>query len=148
MDTSNARRTGTALVGLALAVGLLTGCAVEESAGPGATVDAGSGYEVPAATTDAAAPGTTGASDPAAAEAVIVISDFTFEVPDDVPPGAQVTVRNEDSVGHTVTADDGTFDVAVAPGEETTFTAPDEVGDYQFHCTPHPAMAGMLTVEG
>ena len=63
--------------------------------------------------------------------------------------GAEITVRNVDGVGHTVTADEGeAFDVVVGPGSEVTFTAPTEEGEYPFHCTPHPAMTGTLVVEG
>lgn len=80
---------------------------------------------------------------------VIVIEDFEYEVPDSVMPGAEITVRNEDGVGHTVTADEGdAFDVVVGPGEEVTFTVPDEAGEYPFHCTPHPNMTDTLVVEG
>ena len=83
-----------------------------------------------------------------AAGEVIVISDFTYEVPDSVPAGAQITVRNDDDVGHTVTSDEeGMFDVAVAPGEEAVLTVPDQPGEYPFHCTPHPTMTATLMVE-
>lgn len=86
-------------------------------------------------------------TDPGAAPLTIVISDFTFHVPEEVPAGATVTVRNEDNVGHTVTADEaGGFDVAVGPGEEVTFTAPDEPGEHPFHCIPHPQMTATLVV--
>lgn len=82
-----------------------------------------------------------------AGDLVITISDFSFDVPDTVEPGAEITVRNEDGVGHTVTADDGeSFDVPVGPGEEVTFTVPEEEGEYPFHCTPHPQMTDTLVV--
>lgn len=77
---------------------------------------------------------------------VITISDFTYQVPETVEPGATITVRNEDGVGHTVTSDDGVFDVAVGPGEEATLTVPEEPGEYSFHCTPHPQMTSTLVV--
>lgn len=81
------------------------------------------------------------------AAVVITIADFTYQVPDTVEPGSTVTVRNEDGVGHTVTSDEeGHFDVAVGPGEEVTFTVPQEAGDYPFHCIPHPQMTGTLVV--
>nr|MBA2695074.1 hypothetical protein [Actinomycetota bacterium] len=58
----------------------------------------------------------------AAAEMVITIVDFTFEVPETIAPGAEITVVNQDGVGHTVTSDEeGIFDVPVGPGEEVTF---------------------------
>ena len=85
----------------------------------------------------------------AAEEVVITIEEFAYDLPDAVPPGAEITVRNMDGVGHTVTADEGgAFDVVVGPGEEVTFTAPSEAGEYPFHCTPHPAMTATLVVEG
>lgn len=83
----------------------------------------------------------------AAAEVVIVISDFAYTVPESVAPGAEVTVTNEDGVGHTVTSDEeGLFDVAVDPGATVAFTAPEDPGDYGFHCIPHPHMTSTLVV--
>lgn len=82
------------------------------------------------------------------AENTIVISDFAYQVPDTVSPGAEITVANEDDVGHTVTADDdGLFDVAVDPGGTATFTVPDEPGQYGFYCRPHPHMTATVVVE-
>ena len=81
-----------------------------------------------------------------AEKVVITISDFAFQVPGPVPPGAEVTVVNEDSSYHTVTADDGTFDVGARQGEPVTFTAPEQPGDYPLHCTPHPNMTATLVV--
>ncbi|WP_159621672.1 cupredoxin domain-containing protein [Ruania rhizosphaerae] len=78
----------------------------------------------------------------------LVISDFTYQVPEGLSAGETITVRNEDSVGHTVTSDEeGIFDVSVGPGEEVAFTVPDAAGEYPFHCTPHPNMTATLTVE-
>ena len=51
------------------------------------------------------------------------------------------------AVAHTVTADDGeTFDVEVPACESVTFTAPEESGEFAFHCTPHPQMTETLVV--
>ena len=85
-------------------------------------------------------------SEPAGAEAAITIADFTFSVPETVEPGAEITVTNEDTALHTVTADDGAFDVAAPGGETVTFTAPTEPGEYAFHCGPHPDMVATLVV--
>src|SRR5690625_2935241 len=94
------------------------------------------------------APPAQGPQQEGAAGVVIVISDFTYDVPDSVPAGAQIAVRNDDDVGHTVTSDEeGMFDVAVAPGEEAVLTVPDQPGEYPFHCTPHPTMTATLMVE-
>lgn len=135
--------------GLTLAAVLLAGC------GDPGGVDSGYGA-APAPSTPAAASTAPGADDESAGtsdeapaeEVVITIEGFAYTVPDSVPPGAQITVRNADGVGHTVTSDDGgaTFDVPVGPGEEVTFTAPEEPGEVPFHCTPHPAMTATLVV--
>lgn len=148
---SGARRALLARVcALALAAGLLAGCgdggADEDTADPAAT---------PATTSestgggDGATESDTGGEE-AAGEVVITIEDFAYELPDSVPPGAEITVRNMDDVGHTVTSDDdgATFDVVVGPGEEVAFAAPSETGEFPFHCTPHPAMTATLVVEG
>ena len=64
----------------------------------------------------------------------------------DVLVGTTVTWKNEDSINHTVTADDGTsFNVSVDAGKTATFTAP-AAGTYKFHCNIHASMHGTLTV--
>ena len=102
-----------------------------------------------AAATAPAEPGSSaaesGESSASTEQTVIRISDFSFSTPPSVAPGAEVTVVNDDSSFHTVTAADGSFDVA-APSGTVTFTAPDEPGEYAFACTPHPNMTGTLVV--
>ncbi len=79
---------------------------------------------------------------------MITIVDFEYQGPDSVAPGTEITVTNEDSAPHTVTAeDDGGFDVTVAGGETVTFTAPSEPGSYPYICTFHPDMAAHLVVK-
>lgn len=78
--------------------------------------------------------------------ATITIKDFKYKGPTTVSPGTKVTVKNEDSSAHTVTADDGSFDVVVAPGKSGTFTAPAKAGSFDYHCTYHSNMSGTLTV--
>ena len=64
-----------------------------------------------------------------------------------VAPGATVTVRNDDQVIHTVTADNGAFNTGnVAQGLPASFQAPTKPGRYAFHCFHHPYMTGILTV--
>lgn len=91
--------------------------------------------------------GSSGPSAPAA-EAKITIRDFAYEMPASVAPGATITVINEDTAPHTVTAKGGgAFNAQVAPGETVTFTAPKEPGQYAIICTYHPRMAGTLVVK-
>ena len=74
------------------------------------------------------------------------ISGFAYQVPASVSPGATVSVMNMDGEAHTVTADEGAFDVVVAGGATSTFTAPTTPGTYAFHCTYHANMHGVLVV--
>lgn len=55
---------------------------------------------------------------------------------------------NQDSVTHTVTADNGAFDSGDLASGSTfsfTFTAP---GTFQYHCNIHPFMTGTIIVLG
>src|SRR3989344_428824 len=61
-----------------------------------------------------------------------------------VKVGSSVMFKNNDSVAHTATADDGNFDTGtIQPGEtgEPTF---DKAGTYLYHCTLHPNMTGTV----
>ena len=82
----------------------------------------------------------------------VVIKNFAY-IPRDftIPPGATVTVRNDDQVIHTLTADtwtsNKTFNTGdVTHGLATTFQAPKQPGTYPFHDIHYPYMAGILTV--
>lgn len=83
----------------------------------------------------------------AAAAPVISIADFAFKVPTSVAPGAKITIKNGDSEAHTVTSQDGGFDVKVDPGSSVTLTAPLKPGSYKFVCTFHASMSGTLVVQ-
>lgn len=91
--------------------------------------------------------GTPGAT-PASAAAVITIKDYGFKGPVSVTPGASITIKNEDTVTHTVTADSGgAFDVTVNAGSSAKLTAPSKPGSYPYHCTFHAEMHGTLVVK-
>lgn len=83
------------------------------------------------------------AEEPTAQGAVLVIEGFAF---DDITvgPGDEIVADNRDSAPHTVTGDG--FDVRVGGGQQATFTAPANPGNYDFVCSIHPTMAGVLTV--
>lgn len=88
---------------------------------------------------------------PASAEttAEVTIDDAAFSPPTlTVPVGATVTWRNEGLIAHSVSGGDLAFaDSAVLdPGRQfvQTFDAP---GTYQYVCSPHPSMTGIITVE-
>jgi plastocyanin len=78
----------------------------------------------------------------------VVIKNFAY-IPANftVTPGATVTVRNEDQVIHTLTADNQAFNTGnVTQGLPATFQAPMQSGRYPFHCFLHSYMTGVLTV--
>lgn len=158
------------VLGLTLAASLVSACGGtadgDGTTGPGAapgtstaavtsddTSQEGTTSESATASASETTPATSTTNDDAAGEAaedvVIVIADFDYEVPDSVPPGAEITVRNDDVVGHTVTSEDdgATFDVVVPAGETVTLTAPEEAGEFPFFCRPHPNMQSTLIVE-
>jgi plastocyanin len=63
-----------------------------------------------------------------------------------IDAGTTVIWRNNDQVEHTVTARDGSFDSGIIrPGRtwQRTFARP---GTYEFICTPHPFMTGVVVV--
>ena len=69
-----------------------------------------------------------------------------------VPAGTTVVWTNEDMFQHTVTADDGTFDLGFyGPGESVSMTF-DTPGAYSYYCIPHGSpgghgMAGVVIVQ-
>jgi plastocyanin len=77
----------------------------------------------------------------------VTIEDFDFAPASlDVAAGASVTWTNQGGSGHTVTADDGSFDSGtVAPGSTFTQTFA-QPGTFAYHCAIHPSMKGTITV--
>ena len=80
----------------------------------------------------------------------IVIKNFMFHPGTlKVAPGATVTIRNEDSVTHTLTekADPHLFSTGGIPaGQAKTIKAPAKAGSYPFICMIHQYMTGTLVV--
>ncbi|MFJ7244409.1 cupredoxin domain-containing protein [Kitasatospora sp. NPDC098652] len=94
-----------------------------------------------------ASPGGAGGS-AASSGTRITIKNFQFQPADlTVPPGQSVTVVNEDSTAHTVTADDKSFDTkTINGGASATFTAPSTPGSHPYICSIHQYMHATLTV--
>ncbi|XTR52235.1 cupredoxin domain-containing protein [Pseudarthrobacter sp. So.54] len=117
----------------AVSLAAITGCAAQS----------GNSSATPAATSAAPSVGLA-----QAAEGVITIQNFKYEVPASVKPGSMVTVTNADSAPHTLTAKDkGGFDVEVPGGGTVVFKAPDAPGEYGIICSFHPQMTGTLVVK-
>jgi plastocyanin len=75
----------------------------------------------------------------------VAIKSFAFTT-HPVNAGAMVNVSNADPTAHTVSADNGEFNVQVDPSGKTSFTAPAKPGTYAFHCNIHTTMKATLTV--
>jgi plastocyanin len=102
----------------------------------------------PSVTTSTSSTHATHGAKPASASAVITIKDYGFKGPASVKPGASITIKNEDTVNHTVTADSGgAFDVTVNAGSSAKLTAPSKPGSYPYHCSFHAEMHGTLVVK-
>ena len=64
--------------------------------------------------------------------------------PLNVHPGAAVTWLNSDSMAHTVTADDRSWDSgSILPGGRYTRFFPLS-GTFNYHCSIHPSMTGSI----
>lgn len=75
------------------------------------------------------------------------ISNFSFNPASiTVKAGSVITFTNNDSVTHTVTADDGKFSQEVNTGKTTTITISDP-GIYNYYCSIHPPMKGTIIVQ-
>ncbi|MFC1873389.1 plastocyanin/azurin family copper-binding protein [Chloroflexota bacterium] len=64
-----------------------------------------------------------------------------------LPIGTIVLWYNNDSVDHTVTARDNSFDSGnLAPGENFRYTF-EQSGALEYYCKIHPSMVGKITIE-
>jgi plastocyanin len=73
-----------------------------------------------------------------AAGKTISIKDFQYNPADlAVKVGEKITLTNGDTVPHTVTARDGSFNVDVPANGSATLTVP-AAGSHPYYCTYHP----------
>ncbi len=77
----------------------------------------------------------------------VTIADFEFgDGPLEVPAGTTVEWINNDAVGHSLVADDGSFQSPdISSGERFSFTFT-EPGTYDYRCGIHPTMRGTIIV--
>jgi len=68
-------------------------------------------------------------------------------VPGHLKVGDIIVWVNKDTVQHTVTAKDHSFDVRIAPGKQASQTL-NKAGTIPFYCVYHPTMRGTLKVAG
>ena len=90
----------------------------------------------------------TGGAQAAAAEHVVTMSSMSYgKIPSDLNVGDTVVWTNDDSVPHSVTARDKSFDLRVAPGRSAKMTLA-KAGTFPFYCIYHSTMRGTLKVGG
>ena len=84
----------------------------------------------------------------AAAGSAASIANFSFQPATiTIPVGTTVVWTNQDSAGHTVTADDGSFK-SDRLGSGVTFSHTfATAGSFAYHCAIHPSMKGTVTVQ-
>lgn len=101
-----------------------------------------------ATVTPSATPATTPTpTTPPASSTPVDIRDFAFQPADvTIAAGSEVVWTNRDSSGHTVTADDGSFNSGrLTQGQP--FAQPfATAGTFAYHCAFHPDMTGTVTV--
>lgn len=78
----------------------------------------------------------------------VSISNFTFiKNSMTIAQGTTVTWTNNDSVAHTVTADDGSFNSGnINPGQSFSYTF-NTNGTFTYHCSIHTTMTGTIIVK-
>ena len=64
-----------------------------------------------------------------------------------VKVGDLVTWTNQDSVGHSATADDGSFDTGIINQGQSGTASFSKAGTYTYHCKVHPNMMGTIIVQ-
>lgn len=88
-----------------------------------------------------------GNTTPAAGNSV-QISNFSFTPATlTVKVGDTVTWTNEDSTGHSATADDGSLDTGIIAQGKSGSATFNKAGTYTYHCKVHPSMHGTIIVQ-
>ncbi len=84
---------------------------------------------------------------PAMANNAVTIQNMTFSPASlTVKVGDKVTWTNQDSVGHSATADDNSFDTGVIAQGQSGSNTFSKAGTYTYHCSVHPSMKATIIV--
>jgi plastocyanin len=79
--------------------------------------------------------------------AKVEIAEFAYDPdPVTIEEGGKVIWVNEDSVAHTATAEDGSFDTGTIDEGKLKSESFKEPGTYQYVCSIHPQMHGTVEV--
>jgi plastocyanin len=87
-----------------------------------------------------------GPAEAAGREVTVSIANMRYaQIPAGLKVGDTIVWQNRDSVPHTVTARDKSFDVRISPHQTARMTL-DRAGSVPFYCIFHVQMRGTLTV--
>ena len=93
-------------------------------------------------------PATQNGSSPVMAKNAVTIQNMAFSPATlTVKVGDKVTWTNQDSVGHSATADDNSFDTGVIAQGQSGSTTFSKAGTYTYHCKVHPSMTATIIVQ-
>ncbi|HVI43199.1 MAG TPA: cupredoxin family copper-binding protein [Anaerovoracaceae bacterium] len=85
-------------------------------------------------------------STPAPDKNTVIIENYKFQPAEiTIKSGDTITWINKDSMKHTATGD--SFDSGLLGKDESFQQQFDEIGTFDYHCTPHPYMKGKVIVE-
>jgi plastocyanin len=88
----------------------------------------------------------TSALDAAPRQHVVEMRGMSFgAIPTDVKVGDTIVWKNDDTVIHSVTARDKSFDLRILPRKSATMTVT-KAGTFPIYCAFHPPMRGTLKV--
>jgi plastocyanin len=83
---------------------------------------------------------------PAGHEYVVPMANMAFgSIPSGLKVGDSIVFVNKDSVPHTVTARDHSFDLRIGPGQRGRLSLT-KAGNFPIYCIFHAQMRGSLTV--
>jgi len=93
-------------------------------------------------------PASQASSSPVAAKNAVQIANFAFSPATlTIKVGDIVTWTNQDSVGHSATADDNSFDTGILAQGKSGIVTFSKAGIYKYHCRVHPMMHGTIIVQ-
>lgn len=85
---------------------------------------------------------------PSAQRVEVIISNLSFQPASiTVGRGSTIVWRNQDTVSHTVTAGDGSFNSGTIVAGDMFEQRFDKVKTYTYSCSIHPEMKGMIIVK-
>lgn len=92
--------------------------------------------------------GTSSTSSAPVSKNAVQISNFSFSPATlTVKVGDAVTWTNQDSQGHSATADDKSFDTGILGQGQSGTNTFSKAGTYTYHCSAHSSMQGMIIVQ-